>query len=95
MINLEIRDFHQFKKYITEVNNYLSGGQIVFNFPNGYGASLINHAGSYGNEIAVLKNNDLCYDTEITGDVLGHLKQHEIIEVLHKIKNLKCSEQIG
>lgn len=83
------QDLKHFKKYIVEVNDFPCGGQLVFAFPNGYGASLINHGGSYGNEIAVLKNNNLCYDTEITDDVLGHIGQHEIIEILYRIMNLK------
>lgn len=86
---LNIEDFQQFREYITEVRELFDGGQIIFSFPNGYGASLVNHFGSYGNEMAVLKGGDICYDTEITDDVLGYLEPYEIIEHLNKIKNLK------
>ena len=68
------------------------GTQLLFRFDNGYGASLINHSGSYGNEIAVIEwagaNYDLVYDTPITDDVLGWLSPDEIETVLDAIKAL-------
>jgi len=84
----------RFGDFITNENNIFGGVQIVFNFNNGYGASLINHGGSYGNEIAVLSvgedgTTSLCYDTPITDDVLGYLNNEEVIENLESIKNLK------
>lgn len=65
-----------------------------FKFPNGYGASVIKHYGSYGYEedlfeLAVLKEGKLCYDTEITNDVIGYLKNDEVLELLERIKNIK------
>jgi hypothetical protein len=59
-----------------------------YNFKNGYGASVISNEYSYGLELAVLKNNDLCYTTHLTDDVIGHLKTHEVIEILEEIKQL-------
>jgi hypothetical protein len=55
------------------------GGQMVrVHFGNGYGASVVRSAYSYGGrdglyELAVLAGNTLCYDTPITDDVEGHL----------------------
>lgn len=69
-----------------------------FIFKNGYGASIINNgfgkeAGLF--ELAVLKKNlednkyHLCYDTEITNDVILNLTNKDVKDYLYKIKNLK------
>jgi hypothetical protein len=70
-----------------------------FVFPNGYGASVVKGIGTYGSyedlfELAVLKKDTdgkyhLCYDTEITDDVLGYLTNQEVLDTLERIKNLK------
>lgn len=56
--------------------------------------------GSYGvnegkYELAVTKYNgenirefELCYDTEITDDVIGHLSEEEVIEYVKKVSEL-------
>jgi hypothetical protein len=64
-----------------------------YHFDNGYGASVIRTEYSYGGkqglfELAVLKGDELCYDTEITDDVLGHLDEGEVEYWLEKIKAL-------
>ena len=95
--------YEDFKKYedlegMEEYNNcfamYGDSYNHRFKFPNGYGASVIKHFGSYGYEedlfeLAVLKNGKLCYDTEITNDVIGYLRNEEVLELLEKIKELK------
>lgn len=72
--------------------------QWRFKFDNGYGASIIKHFGSFGFEkdkfeLAVLlwddNNRCLCYDTEITDNVMGHLTNQEVMDTLHRIKDLK------
>ena len=74
-----------------------------FKFKNGYGASVVKHWGSYGFEddlfeLAVLKFDkkngigSLCYDTEITDDVIGYLNNDEVLELLEKIKNLESDK---
>ena len=88
----------------TELKNYLKekrshtiagGEQYVFAFPNNYGASVIRHQYSYGSqyglwELAVLdKNGDLCYDTEVTNDVMGNLTEEKVLDVLFHIYSLK------
>ena len=80
-------------EYLIETNNVMGGIQKVFKFPNGYGASVIKHKGSYGYksdlwELAVLQNGKLCYDTEITDDVIGHLNDPEVDRLLRRIEQL-------
>ncbi len=87
----------------------LNGGiQHIAKFPNNYGASIVRHHFSYGNssglwELAVVKydkdeqdirNFDLCYRTPITQDVIGHLTEAEVNELLEKISALKEGETI-
>lgn len=62
-------------------------------FPNGYGASVIRGPYSYGGdeglyELAVLKGGRVCYDTEITEDVLGHLTEADVTRLLGMIESL-------
>jgi hypothetical protein len=80
-------------EYLTETNNHMEGIQKVYQFPNGYGASVIKHRGSYGYkkglwELAVLHEGELCYDTEITNDVIGHLNDPEVDNILGQIERL-------
>ena len=80
---------------LTTISN---GVGLVVNFDNGYGASIVCHDYSYGGpikvgennlyEIAVLHNDELCYDTPITDDVLGWNTMAEVNEILNKIKEL-------
>jgi hypothetical protein len=80
---------------IVEENTMLelNGVQIVHLFPNGYGASVVKHDMSYGGkqglwEMAVLKNGELCYNTSVTSDVLGHLSDEDVEFHLKEIENL-------
>ena len=82
------------KNYLAETNEHMGGIQKVYSFPNGYGASVIKHKGSYGGdkglwEMAVLKEGELCYDTPITNDVIGHLNDPEVDRLLRQIKQLE------
>lgn len=95
--------YEKFKEY--EVNpesigfEEMLGENYKFVFPNGYGASVIKHIGSYGYEhglyeLAVLikvadDDYDFCYSTPITDNVLGYLTNDKVLEILEKIKNLK------
>tara|TARA_B110001454_G_C12409131_1_gene304336 strand:- start:94 stop:387 length:294 start_codon:yes stop_codon:yes gene_type:complete len=83
----------KFSKYRIRVNEHYNGLQKVYKFPNGYGASVIRHDGSYGGqrglwEIAVTLHGILCYDTSITNDVIGHLNTEEVNKELQAIKEL-------
>jgi hypothetical protein len=76
-------------------DGYKKGGrQKLYHFKNGYGASVVKHEGSYGGksglwELAVLDaEGSLCYDTEITSDVIGHLNDPEVDQLLGRIADL-------
>ena len=63
-------------------------------FDNGYGASVVRHEYSYGGkdglyELAVLnRDGELCYDTLVTNDVIGYLRDIDVTDVLAKIQQL-------
>ena len=63
-------------------------------FDNGYGATVVQGPHSYGGidglyELAVLgKNNEISYDTPITGDVEGYLSEVQVTDLLIKIQQL-------
>ena len=71
-----------------------NGVGYVYQFENGYGASVVKHDGSYGGkqglyEIAVLDSGgDLCYSTPITDDVIGYATEDKVLDTLHRIKML-------
>ena len=74
-------------------NTYYGGVQARIQFPNGYGASVVRHQFSYGGpdglyELAVTKDNNLCYDTPITNDVEGYLTPNDVTELLEQIQSL-------
>jgi hypothetical protein len=81
------------------------GKQAVMLFPNGYGVSIVrfNLPGGFGYgsytsdesewELAVLKETEdewsLTYETPITDDVLGHLSEDDVTEIMAKVQSLK------
>jgi hypothetical protein len=63
--------------------------RIRIMFPNGYGASIIKGDGSYGVELLVITAEGPCYDTDITDDVIGNIKDlEELNGYLERIKAL-------
>ena len=73
------------------------GEHKVYRFENGYGASVVRGPYTYGGpeglwELAVLKWNgekcNLCYNTSITDNVMGWLKEEAVDELLEKIEEL-------
>jgi len=80
-----------FLKETVKENNQI---QKIYSFPNGYGASVIKGPYSYGGpdgkwELAVLKNDEICYDTPITDDVVGRLNDPEVDRLLRQISQLE------
>jgi len=74
-------------------STYSNGIHAMVTFNNGYGASVIKTDRSYGGkdglyELAVLFDGLISYDTPITDDVLGHLTEGEVTELLQKIEAL-------
>lgn len=85
-------------EYLVSVNEVHEGGmRLMYQFDNGFGASLIKHKGSYGGEaglweIAIIDHEaELIYDTEITGidGVKGWLTSEKAQYWLEQIKQLK------
>ncbi|NBW19382.1 MAG: hypothetical protein EBR82_66545 [Caulobacteraceae bacterium] len=75
--------------------------QKLYMFDNGYGASVVQHRYSYGNEsglweLAVTRYEpssevldfELCYDTPITEDFIGGLTHEGVQDILTKIESL-------
>ena len=81
---------------IFELNRIHGGLQLILRYPNGYGASIVQHENSYGGEnngtefeVATIKFEDdvnwsICYDVS---DVQGFLTLAEVKEIANKIKN--------
>ena len=78
----------------TSDNEY----QYIFKFNNGYGASVIKNAGSYGHhdglwEMALIRfdendNWELTYEHDFVDDVKGFLKNEEVNDLLEKIMKI-------
>ncbi len=64
------------------------------NFNNGYGVSLVTGDDLFccdderPYEAAVLKDDELCYDTSLTSDVLGYQTAEDVEELLKKVSEL-------
>lgn len=86
------------KKDLLKERELLNGEQKIYKFKNGYGASVIKNSMSYGNEVGLWElavvtfDNDnnfkLCYDTEITDDVIGYLTESQVDDLLERIESL-------
>ena len=92
-------NYEGFEKFLIrdEIDDILGGAHYVFKFDNGYGASVIKHGHSYGNEddlweLAVIKfygdNWGLCYTTEISNDLIGWQTDEDIRVLLERIQSL-------
>lgn len=70
------------------------GEQLEVTFPNGRGASVVRHSGSYGGrsglwELAVLdRGGQLDFTTPIGSDVHGWLNEAEVVALLVRIAAL-------
>lgn len=67
----------------------LGGVQKIFEFPNGYGASVVIHNFSYDLELALLDvDGTIIQHKDITDDVCGYLTVDACNDVLEKIAKL-------
>jgi len=75
----------------------LDGTQLLYFYPNGYGASVIQFQHSYGADrglwelavlVGTLKKYSLTYSTPITDDVIGSLTENEVDAYLTQIEEL-------
>lgn len=92
---IDCRKNKKYEEHCKEIGVDPYDCQWVFKFDNGYGASVIKRWGSYGFdedlfELAVIKwdNNDnwhLCYETNITEDVIGYLSNEDVMGYLYEI----------
>lgn len=73
------------------------GIQAKHFFTNSYGVSVVRFPGSYGFdqdlfEVAVIKGNedgfDICYDTHITEDVIGHCDEKDVEIIMEQVAAL-------
>lgn len=75
-------------------SDYANAKHAVMDFENGYGVSVIIGGCFYSNgvdtyEVAVMKGDSICYDTDITDDVLGRISAGEVTEIMRKVQELK------
>lgn len=85
--------FSDLKFKYREVAGY-DAQQARHDFPNGYGVSVCKGKLYYTNrnkpyEVAVMKGGDLCYDTDITDDVLGYQTEEDVTDILRRVAELK------
>ena len=80
----------------TTQNPFVAEQAIMF-FPNGFGVSVISGLMTRGGkdgkyEMAILTGSpedyELCYDTPITSDVLGHLTPDDVTNYMKKVQSL-------
>lgn len=73
------------------------GFQAYLDFENGYGISVVRFSirglmASYTDgdewEAAIFHDGSICYDTPITGDVIGHLTDDEVTKLMEEIQKL-------
>jgi len=79
----------------VEHPSHIGGVQARITFDNGYGASVVKTPYSYGGdkglyELAVLgTDGHLTYDTPVTNDVIGYLRDIDVTDVMEKIQQLQ------
>jgi len=89
--NFDVTTFQELK---FQDHTLVGRKQCIVQFPNGYGASIVQGEYTYGGkdglyELAVFgKDGHITYDTPITDDVLGYLTEQDVEDTLNKIKNL-------
>ena len=86
--------------HLVETRELHGGIQKIYKFPNGYGASVVKHEGSYGYnldkwEIAPLGERNEFIGISVLGwhdDVRGHLNDPQVDRILKQIADLEVLE---
>jgi hypothetical protein len=86
------------RDYIYQCRSESNQEQVVWRFPNDYGASVAaNRYTDYNAELAVVKFEKeptedrpykLVYDTPITSDIVPHVSKNDVRAILEEIKKL-------
>ena len=70
---------------------FANSKHAVMEFENGYGVSVIfgdqfcsNGIDTY--EVAIIKDNHVCYDTPLTDNVLAYQNENEVTEIMRKVQ---------
>lgn len=85
--------------HLVEKREVHGGIQKIYKFPNGYGASVIKHKGSYGYDLDKWEIAPLGVDGEFIGqsvlewydDVKGHLNDPQVDNILRGIADLEVN----
>ena len=77
----------------SNIKHFKNSKQAIIDFDNGFGVSVVFGNAFYSNgidtyELAIIKDGSICYSTEITGDVIGHLSEQEVTDIMIKVQNL-------
>jgi len=65
-------------EYIISINpSRIGGQQVIFKLNDNYQLSAINAPAAHSYKFAVIKENELCYDTDITSDTEVTYSQEE------------------
>jgi hypothetical protein len=98
-----------FSDLVFKEHPNMPGLQAVMFFANGYGVSVVrfkSSSGGYGSytdnelewEVAVLRGSEkdysLTYETPITDDVIGHLSDSKVTDIMLKVQALKKLEEM-
>jgi len=86
--------FNQHELSDSGIPMFENAKQAVEKFNNGYSVSVLFGNCFYSNgkntyEVAILYEDEITYNTEITNDVIAHATQEEVSEIMKKIQTLK------
>ena len=70
---------------------FANSKHAVMDFENGYGVSVIFGERFYSNgidtyEVAIIKDNHVCFDTPLTDTVLAYQNEDEVTEIMRKVQ---------
>ena len=86
--------FEEYPIAIDTIPDYKDAKQAVLNFDNGYGVSVLLGKCFYSNgvntyELAVLKDDRICFTTSITDDVIGHISSDEVTDIMIRVQQFE------